>query len=87
MTIAAALTASYWQLGINTDRTIIVGEDDGIDSPNTLILKHEEALRAAGGGDAGKDSTTIFNMATYSKAQLPSVPGMFQSLATMPLSK
>lgn len=63
------------QLGLNTDQTIIVGEDDGLDSPNTVILKHEEAARAASGGDYPRNSSPPLNMATYSKAQLPSVPG------------
>ncbi|KJK83110.1 hypothetical protein H634G_01238 [Metarhizium anisopliae BRIP 53293] len=64
-----------FELGLNTDRTIIVGEDNGLDSPNTLVLKHEEAVRGADGGGPRRGSLTILDMATYGKAQLPSVPG------------
>lgn len=64
-------------MGLNTDRTIIVGEDNGLDSPNTLVLKHEEAVRGADGGGPRRGSLTILDMATYGKAQLPSVPGRF----------
>ncbi|KHN95060.1 MedA [Metarhizium album ARSEF 1941] len=67
--------SSYSQSGVNADRTIIVGEDNGLDSPDTLVLKHEEAVRAADGRGPRRDSLTNLDMATYSKAQLPSVPG------------
>ncbi|KAF4472197.1 transcriptional regulator Medusa [Fusarium albosuccineum] len=53
---------------------IIVGVDDRLESPDTLTLRYEEAARAANGGDPRGDSPPRFlEMATYTKAQLPSM--------------
>ncbi|KAJ3515460.1 hypothetical protein NM208_g14963 [Fusarium decemcellulare] len=45
-----------------------------LESPDTLTLRYEEAARAANGGDPRGDSPPRFlEMATYTKAQLPSM--------------
>ncbi|KAK5996878.1 hypothetical protein PT974_02225 [Cladobotryum mycophilum] len=60
----------------HTDKPIIVGEDDRLESPDTLTLKYEQAVRTANGGERGGDSPSgHFTMATYSKAQVPPVNG------------
>ncbi|KAL6907223.1 hypothetical protein GGI43DRAFT_256264 [Trichoderma evansii] len=57
-------------------KPIIVDVDDGFGSPETLTLRYEEAVQAAQRGDPNRDSPpSDFNMATFSKAQLPSVNG------------
>ncbi|KAM4066240.1 transcriptional regulator [Hirsutella rhossiliensis] len=59
-----------------TQKPIIVGVDNRLESPDTLTLKYEEAARAANGGDPRGDSPpTVLDMATYGKAQLPSMHG------------
>ncbi|KAG6003480.1 hypothetical protein E4U21_002016 [Claviceps maximensis] len=59
----------------DTSKTIILDQDDGLESPNTIILKYEEAARAASGGYFRRSSSPFFAMAAYGKPQLPSVPG------------
>ncbi|KAI8666290.1 hypothetical protein NCS57_00853500 [Fusarium keratoplasticum] len=55
-------------------KPIIVGVDDRLESPDTLTLRYEEAARAANGGDPRGDSPPrLLEMATYTKAQLPSM--------------
>ncbi|KAG5973765.1 hypothetical protein E4U55_000302 [Claviceps digitariae] len=59
----------------DTSKTIILDQDDGFESPNTITLKYEEAARAASGGYSRRSSSPFLEMAAYGKAQLPSVPG------------
>ena len=55
---------------------IIVGVDDRLESPDTIALRYEEAARAENGGDPRGDSPPrLLEMATYTKAQLPSMHG------------
>ncbi|QPC76950.1 hypothetical protein HYE68_007702 [Fusarium pseudograminearum] len=56
-------------------KPIIVGVDDRLESPDTIALRYEEAARAEnGGGDLRGDSPPrLLEMATYTKAQLPSM--------------
>ncbi|KAM5354167.1 hypothetical protein ACJ41O_000817 [Fusarium nematophilum] len=55
-------------------KPIIIGEDDRLESPDTITLRYEEAARAANGGDPRGDSPPrLLEMATYTKAQLPSM--------------
>ncbi|KAF4966259.1 hypothetical protein FSARC_6058 [Fusarium sarcochroum] len=55
-------------------KPIIVGVDDRLESPDTLTLRYEEAARAENGGDPRGDSPPrLLEMATYTKAQLPSM--------------
>ncbi|KAF5018643.1 hypothetical protein F66182_9369 [Fusarium sp. NRRL 66182] len=55
-------------------KPIIVGVDDRLESPDTLTLRYEEASRAENGGDPRGDSPPrLLEMATYTKAQLPSM--------------
>jgi hypothetical protein len=57
-------------------RPLIVGVDDGLDSPETLSLHYEEASRLASGGDPRGDSPPrLYSMATYGKAPQP-LPSM-----------
>ncbi|RMJ10842.1 hypothetical protein BHE90_013252 [Fusarium euwallaceae] len=61
-------------------KTIIVGVDDRLESPDTLTLRYEEAARAANGGDPRGDSPPrLLEMATYTKAQLPSMHAGYDS--------
>ncbi|KAG6030903.1 hypothetical protein E4U41_007738 [Claviceps citrina] len=62
-------------LGVDTSKTKILDQDDGLESPNTITLKYEEAARAASGGCSRASFSPSLEMATYGKAQLPSVPG------------
>ncbi|KAH7171313.1 hypothetical protein EDB81DRAFT_195561 [Dactylonectria macrodidyma] len=58
----------------HTQKPIIVGLDDRLESPETITLRFEEVARAANGGDPRGDSPPqLLEMATYSKAQLPSM--------------
>ncbi|KND87074.1 hypothetical protein TOPH_08294 [Tolypocladium ophioglossoides CBS 100239] len=60
----------------HAQKPIILGVDDRLESPDTLTLRYEEAARAAsGGGPRGDSPLTVLDMATYSKAQLPSMHG------------
>ncbi|KJZ78649.1 hypothetical protein HIM_02040 [Hirsutella minnesotensis 3608] len=60
----------------HTEKPIIVGVDDRLESPDTVTLRHEEAVRAANGGDPrGESPPTVLDMAAYGKAQLPSMHG------------
>lgn len=55
-------------------KPIIVGVDDRLESPDTIALRYEEAARAETGGDPRGDSPPrLLEMATYTKAQLPSM--------------
>lgn len=64
--------------GFLTNKPIIVDVDDEFGSPETLTLRYEEAVQAAQRGDPNRDSPpSDFSMATYSKAQLPSMNGEF----------
>ncbi|KAL7923794.1 hypothetical protein ACQKWADRAFT_320041 [Trichoderma austrokoningii] len=57
-------------------KPIIVDVDDEFGSPETLTLRYEEAIQAAQRGDPNRDSPpSDFDMAAYSKAQLPPVNG------------
>ncbi|KAK1246506.1 hypothetical protein MKX08_000308 [Trichoderma sp. CBMAI-0020] len=57
-------------------KPIIVDVDDEFGSPETLTLRYEEAVQAAQRGDPSRDSPpSDFDMAAYSKAQLPPVNG------------
>ncbi|PNP43940.1 hypothetical protein TGAMA5MH_04225 [Trichoderma gamsii] len=57
-------------------KPIIVDVDDEFGSPETLTLRYEEAVQAAQRGDLSRDSPpSDFDMAAYSKAQLPPVNG------------
>ncbi|KAH6609817.1 transcriptional regulator medusa [Trichoderma cornu-damae] len=58
-----------------TNKPIIV-DDDEFESPETLTLRYEEAVSAAHRGDLSRDSPlSDFDMAAFSKAQLPSTNG------------
>ncbi|KAG6016796.1 hypothetical protein E4U43_003084 [Claviceps pusilla] len=59
----------------DTSKTIILDQDDGLESPNTITLKYEEAARAASGAFSPRSCSPFLEMAAYDKAQLPSVPG------------
>lgn len=62
----------------HTQKPIILGVDDRLESPDTLTLRYEEAARAAsGGGPRGDSPPTVLDMATYTKAQLPSMHGKY----------
>lgn len=64
--------------GFLTNKPIIVDVDGEFGSPETLTLRYEEAVRAAHRGDLSPDSPLDdFEMAAYSKAQLPSMSGEF----------
>ncbi|KAG5919647.1 hypothetical protein E4U42_006448 [Claviceps africana] len=59
----------------DTSKTIILDQYDGLESPNTITLKYEEAARAASGGYLRRSSSPFLEMAAYGKGQVPSVPG------------
>lgn len=63
------------QPNYHPQKTIIVGLDDRLESPETLTLRYEEAQ--AGHDDPNEDSSPrLYEMAAYSKAApLPSMNG------------
>ncbi|KAK6451521.1 hypothetical protein FP744_10007772 [Trichoderma asperellum] len=78
MSAAKFQSPSYrlFEPGLLPIKPIIVDVDDGFGSPETLTLRYEEAVQAAQRGDPNRDSlSSDFDMAAYSKAQLPSVNG------------